>query len=145
MRGVLMMTDLPAMGARRSLAIYARDAALFSACYLVLDWASTIYPLGPFNITPWNPPPALSIVLMLLGGLQYAPVVFAATLIGELLIHNGPGGLLITIATSLLLTAGYSGIVAALKLGFRFDGRLHETGQLWVFTAVTAMGAAIIG
>ena len=28
---------------------------MFAACYVALDWASYIYPLGPFNITPWNP------------------------------------------------------------------------------------------
>jgi len=61
---------------------------LFGACYVALDWTSSIYPLGPFNITPWNPPPALSIVWMLLGGLRYAPVVFASILLGELLIDE---------------------------------------------------------
>ncbi len=140
-----MLTDFPAMGTRRSLATDARDAVFFGACYLALDWASTIYPLGPFNITPWNPPPALSIVWMLLGGLRYAPVVFAATLAGDVLIRNAPGGLQLSILTSLLLAAGYTGIAAMLKVSFQFDGRLHDTRQLWIFIAVTAVGAAIIG
>jgi signal transduction histidine kinase len=145
MWSVLMMTEFPVMGARRSLAVDARDALLFGTCYLALDWASTIYPLGPFNITPWNPPPALSIVWMLLGGLRYAPVVFAATLAGDLLIRDAPGGLSFSILTSLLLTAGYTGIAAALKLGFQFNGRLHDTRQLWTFISATAAGAAILG
>ena len=139
------MADWWRIGARRSLAVHARDALLFGACYVALDWTSSIYPLGPFNITPWNPPPALSIVWMLLGGLRYAPVVFAATLAGDLLIRDAPGGLQASILTSLLLAAGYTGIAAALKLGFQFDGRLHDTRQLWIFIAVTTAGAAIIG
>ena len=140
-----MMADFPVMGARRSLAIDARDALLFGVCYLALDWASTIYPLGPFNVTPWNPPPALSIVWMLLGGLRYAPVVFAATLAGDLLFRDAPGGLQISVITSLILAAGYSGIAALLRVLFQFDGRLRDTRQLWIFVAATAAGAAIIG
>jgi signal transduction histidine kinase len=118
---------------------------LFGACYVALDWTSSIYPLGPFNITPWNPPPALSIVWMLLGGLRYAPVVFAAILVAELVLRDAPGGLLLSIVTSLVLAAGYTGIAAALRLRFQFYGRLHDTRQLWIFIAVTVVGAAIIG
>ncbi len=139
------MTAFPVMGARRSLAADARDALLFGACYLALDWASSIYPLGPFNITPWNPPPALSIVWMLIGGLRYAPVVFAATLAGDLLLREAPGGLQMSIVTSLVLAAGYTGIAAVLRLRFGFDGRLRDMRQLWIFIAATAVGAAIIG
>ncbi len=140
-----MLADLSLMGTRRSLAADARDAVLFGVCYLALDWASSIYPLGPFNITPWNPPPALCIVWMLLGGLRYAPVVFAAILAGDLLIHEAPGGLQLSIMTSLILAAGYTGIAAALRLHFQFDGRLHDMQKLWIFIATTAVGAAIIG
>ncbi len=139
------LADFRVIDARRSLAAHARDAVLFGACYIALDWASSIYPLGPFNITPWNPPPALSIVWMLLGGLRYAPVVFAAILAGDLLIRHAPGGLSLSIMTSLVLAAGYTGVAAALRLRFQFDGRLHHTRQLWIFIAVTAAGAAIIG
>ena len=118
---------------------------LFGACYVALDWTSSIYPLGPFNITPWNPPPALSIVWMLIGGLRYAPVVFAAILVAELLIRDAPAGLALSIVTSLILAAGYTGIAAALRLRFQFFGRLHDTRQLWIFIAVTGAGAAILG
>ncbi len=138
------MAEFSVIGARRSLAAHARDAVLFGACYVALDWMSSIYPLGPFNITPWNPPPALSIVWMLLGGLRYAPVVFAAILVAELLIRDAPGGLQLSIVTSLVLAAGYTGIAAALRLRFQFYGKLHDTRQLWTFISVTVVGAAII-
>jgi signal transduction histidine kinase len=112
---------------------------------LALDWASSIYPLGPFKITPWHPTPALSIVWMLLGGLRYAPVVFAATIASDLLVREAPSGLQISIMTSLILATGYTGIAAVLRLRFRFDGRLRDMRQLWIFIATTAVGAAIIG
>lgn len=141
-----MMADSPVMGARRSVAADTRDALLFIACYLALDWASSIYPLGPFNITPWNPPPALAIVWMLIGGLRYTPVVFVAILIGDLLFREASSsGLPLSIMTSLILTAGYTAIAAVLRLRFHFDGRLHDTRRLWILIAVTTVGAAIIG
>ena len=58
---------------RMKLLHYLRDAAVFAPCYVLLDWVSYIHPLGPFNITPWNPQPALAIAWMLLGGLVHAP------------------------------------------------------------------------
>jgi two-component system, LuxR family, sensor kinase FixL len=140
-----MLMDFATPGARRSHAQETRDAVLFIACYIALDWASSIYPLGPFNITPWNPPPALAIVWMLLGGLRYAPVVFVAILSGELLIHDAPGGVRLSIIASLILAGGFTAIAAVLRLRFQFDGRLNETRQLWIFIATTAVGAAIIG
>jgi len=139
------LADTRVIGAHRTLAAYARDAVLLVACYVALDWASSISPLSPFNITPWNPPPALGIVWMLLGGLRYAPVVFAAILTGDLLIRDAPGGLLLSVVSALVLAAGYTGIAAVLRLRFRFDGRLQNTRKLWIFIAVTAVGAAIIG
>jgi two-component system, LuxR family, sensor kinase FixL len=141
----MIWTNIQAFGQRRSLAADARDAILLGVCFLALDWASYIYPLGPFNITPWNPPPALSIVWMLLGGLRYAPVVFVAILAGEFLIRDATAGILLSIVTSLVLAAGYTGIVAALRLRFKFDGRLHNAHQLWILIAVTAVGTAIVG
>ena len=36
----------------------------YVVAYVALDWVSYIHPLGPFAITPWNPPPRLSLGLM---------------------------------------------------------------------------------
>jgi signal transduction histidine kinase len=129
----------------RALAAFARDSLVFGACYVALDWASYIYPLGPFNITPWNPAAGLSIVWILLAGLRSAPAVFAAILVGDLLVRHLPGGWLLSIVTSLILAGGYAAMVMVLKSVFRFDGRLQGTRQLWAFIAVTAAGAALVG
>jgi signal transduction histidine kinase len=118
---------------------------LFGACYVALDWASYVYPLGPFNITPWNPAPGLSIVWILLGGLRTVPAVFAAIIVGDLLVRNMPAGWPISILISLILAVGYTGIVLVLRLAFKFDGTLEKTRQLWTFVAVTAAGVSVIG
>jgi len=122
----------------------AVGSLLFVAGYIALDWASYIYPLGAFNITPWNPPPALSIVWMMLGGLGYAPVVFVAAFVSDLVIRHAPGGLWVTALTSLALAVGYAAIAGALRRIFKSDPRLQDTRRLWIFVAVTALGAAAV-
>ena len=121
---------------------YLRDAAVFAPCYLLLDWVSYIYPLGPFNITPWNPQPALAIAWMLLGGLVHAPVVFATILLADLVIRNVP--LAITLLTALTLSAGYAGIADALRLALRQRPNLHSLRQLTLFIGVVIPGTAFV-
>ena len=67
---------------------YVRDAAVFAPCYIALDWASYIDPVGPFNITPWNPQPALAIAWMLLSGLSHAPAVFVTIVAADVLVRG---------------------------------------------------------
>jgi hypothetical protein len=130
---------------RSALARYLRDAAIFAPCYVALDWASYIDPLGPFNITPWNPQPALAVVWMLLGGLGHAPVVFVTILTADVLVRNAPAGYLITPLTALALTLGYAAMAWALRLLLRPDPGLHSLRQLASFAAVVALGAAVVG
>ncbi|HYX65175.1 MAG TPA: MASE1 domain-containing protein [Burkholderiales bacterium] len=120
-----------------------RDAAIFAPCYIALDWASYIQPLGPFNITPWNPQPALAIVWMLLGGLRHAPVVAATIVLADALVRHAPGGYAITLGTALVLTAGYGAIAAALERLLRDPG-LHGTRDLALFAAVVAAGSGLV-
>jgi signal transduction histidine kinase len=121
---------------------YLRDAAVFAPCYLLLDWVSYIYPLGPFNITPWNPQPALAIVWMLLGGLGHAPAVFTTIFLADLVIRNVP--LSISVLTALTLTAGYAGISQALREALRPKPGLHTLRQLTSFVAVVLPGTALV-
>jgi signal transduction histidine kinase len=123
---------------------YLRDAAVFAPCYIALDWASYIQPLGPFNITPWNPQPALALVWMLLGGLHHAPAVAVTIYLADLLVRAAPGGIAITAATALVLTSGYAGIAALLR-SLLPDLRLRTTRQLTEFAAAVAGGTAIVG
>lgn len=123
---------------------YLRDAAVFVPCYLLLDWVSYIHPLGAFNITPWNPQPALAIVWMLLGGLAYAPTVFATIVFADALIRNIPVDSSVGILAALLLTAGYAAIAWELRSRLRPGPNLHTLRQLTLFVGVVAGGTAII-
>src|ERR687895_743065 len=123
---------------------YVRDAAVFAPCYVALDWASYIDPVGPFNITPWNPQPALAIVWMLLGGLHHLPVVLATIFGADLLVRSAPGGYFISVLTSVTLAGGYAAIAWLLR-SLMSDFGLRSARQLTVFAVVVATGTAITG
>jgi signal transduction histidine kinase len=123
---------------------YLRAAALFAPCYIALDWASYVDPVGPFNITPWNPQSALAIVWMMLGGLVHAPAVLATILLADVLVRHTPGGYAITATTALVLAGGYSGIAWALKM-LLTDTGLRSTRHLTIFVTVVVAGAGVVG
>jgi len=123
---------------------YLRDAAVFAPCYIALDWASYIDPVGPFNITPWNPQAALAIVWMMLGGMAHAPAVLAAILVADIVVRHVPGGFAITALTALVLVAGYVATAWALKRLLPDTG-LRSTRQLTTFVTVAVAGAGVIG
>jgi len=121
-----------------------RNAALFLPCYIGLDWASYIYPLGPFLITPWNPQPALAVVLVMLGGIGNAPAVFAGVFLADVIIRDAPGGYGVTVMGALVLTLGYSAVGLLLRRFVREAGlwRLHD---LAVFCVVVVIATAVVG
>lgn len=124
---------------------YLRDAAIFAPCYIALDWASYIHPLGAFNITPWNPQPALAIVWMLLGGLHHAASVLVTIFTADIVIRHAPGGYGITLLTAVTLACGYAGIAWLLRSLVRPVPGLRSTRQLTLFTALVAGGTAVVG
>jgi signal transduction histidine kinase len=123
---------------------YLRDAAVFAPCYVALDWASYIDPLGPFNITPWNPQPALAIVWMFLSGLQHTPVVVATIFVADVLVRAAPGGYIIAALSSTILGIGYATIAWLLRQ-FLGQAGLRSSRQLTVFCAIALGGTALVG
>ena len=81
--------------------------------YVALDWVSFIDPFATFGITPWNPPPGLSFVLLVLFGQRYLPLLFIAPVLADLLVRQLP------FPWSLeLLVAAFNGGIYALSLRF---------------------------
>lgn len=131
--------------AMRTAAQYLRDTAVFVPGYIALDWASYIEPVGPFNITPWNPQPALAIVWMLLGGLRYAPAVLGAIAVAEFVVRGAPAGAALALASTVVLAAGYTAIAAALRMLLPPEPALRTVRQLTLFVAAIAAGSAVLG
>ncbi|MGV3627393.1 MAG: sensor histidine kinase [Betaproteobacteria bacterium] len=128
---------------------YLRDALIFAPCYIALDWASYIDPIGLFNITPWNPQPGLAIVWLMLGGLGNIVAVTISIVVSEILVRNAPGGYGVTLMMGLILGGGYALIAWALRKVLQ-DGVLRTIPQLTSFVAIifagtTVLSAAFIG
>jgi len=124
---------------------YLRDAAVFAPCYVALDWASYIDPVGPFNITPWNPQPALALAWMAIGGLWHGPAVFATIVAADVLVRGAPGGPFITVLSSALLATGYGTLAWLLRETLRGGIGLRTTRELTLFVAIAVGGTAILG
>ena len=116
----------------------------YLVAYIVLDWVSLIDPVGVFAITPWNPPPGLSMALLLRYGLRYWPWLFVAEFLANRLLGGAPASIAVNAAASLLLAASYTGVVALLvgPLAFRADFR--RLRDAFVFTVTVAISTGII-
>jgi signal transduction histidine kinase len=122
--------------AKRTLVILAG----YLVAYIALDWVSYIHPLGPFAITPWNPPPGLSLALLLSQGLRFAPALFVAGLAAEIIVRGLPAGLGAAVVSSAVLAAGYAGMAWVLRGPLRVDPRLASLRDVaWFVVAVAAL------
>lgn len=123
----------------------ALEAAVFVPLYLALDWASYIEPLGSFNITPWNPGPALAIVWMMLAGLARSPVVLIAMFLADNVVRDPPGNHGVMLLSALALTGGYALIAATLRALLPAERTLGTIRALTTLVGVVAVGTAING
>ena len=105
----------------------AAIAAAFVAGYVLLDRVSYIHPVQQFNITPWNPQPALAIALVMTLGQRWLPVVFAAALLAERVVRGDLISMPASALAAAVLMLGYAAIARALtghfSVGFRLDTR----------------------
>lgn len=115
----------------------------YFALYVFLDWVSYIHPVLPLAITPWNPPPGLSLALLLLLGLRYWPALFFAALLAELLVRGLPAPFPYAVLSSLFLTACYAGAATLLRGPLHFDSGFRTLRDLFVFLLVVSCGALL--
>lgn len=118
--------------------------AAYLAAYVALDWVSYIDPIGPLGITPWNPPPGLSLFLLLRYGLGYAPWLFVAAALAELLVRGGPAPWPVLIVACGVLAGGYTTVAALLRHRFRIHNEFATLRDTAVFTATVGAATAII-
>ena len=99
---------------------YALIGGIFTAAYLGLEWLTRVHELEALGITLWNPAKALSLGLLLLKGVAYAPVLFLASLLVDLFIYGAAKGVASTVATSAVVAIGYAALAAFLTRGLGF-------------------------
>jgi signal transduction histidine kinase len=124
---------------------WARSAPIvlgYVVLYVALDWLSYVHAVEPFAITPWNPPPGLSLALLLLLGIRFAPALLAAVVAAEVLVRGTSTPLPWVALSSLVIAAGYTAAAAILRGPMRLDPGLRRLRDIW-WLVVVAAGAAL--
>lgn len=116
---------------------------VFVPGYVLLDWASYLYPFGPFFITPWNPQPGLAVILVMVGGLPHVATVAGAIFVADLVVRDAPGGLGLAFVGALVLAGGYATLGTLLGRLVE-DPRLTRLRDLARFCAIVAGTTAIV-
>ena len=112
--------------------------------YLLLDWVSYIRPLQGFNITPWNPQPALAIALLL----RHPGRVWLAwlgLLLAEVVVRGMPGDWWAALVASLALSWLYAAMARALVRFLGPTPTFSTPRELAWFTAILGVGALLCG
>ena len=119
--------------------------AAYLAGYIALDWVSLVDPVGVFALTPWNPPPGLSLALLLRFGFRYAPWLFVAEYLANSVVGGGaPMSAGVNAAASLLVAASYTGVVALLVGPLRFRPDFQRLRDAVVFTITVVASTGVI-
>ena len=113
--------------------------------YVALDWASYIYPVAPrVAITPWNPPPGLSLVLLLRCGLRNGPWLFVAAVAAELLVRGPNIPPLLLIVASALPAVVYTALTWLLRGPLRFAPDFTTLRDATIFVAAVAGATGVL-
>jgi integral membrane sensor domain MASE1 len=106
---------------------------------LGLEWLTRVHELGALGITLWSPAKALSLGLLLIKGLAFAPVLFLAALLADFLIYGANKSPASMLATSATIALGFSLLAVSLTRisGFTF-GRQDLRGIVGLLLTVPA-------
>lgn len=121
-----------------------RILAAYLALYVLLDWLSYLHPVYPLAITAWNPPPALSLVLLLRYGARAWPALFVAAFAAEAVVRDITLSPFHAALSSAWLAGGYV-LGAHLLARLGFDRRLAGLRDLFVFLALIPPLTLVIG
>ncbi|HEX6793289.1 MAG TPA: ATP-binding protein [Casimicrobiaceae bacterium] len=116
----------------------------YVALYVALDRVSFIDPIAAFAITPWNPPPGLSVAFLLRRGIRQGPWLFVAALAAEFLVRGAPAPLPVLVASSLLLAVSYTVVSALLARVLRIDPDLATLRDASTFIITAAIACGVI-
>ena len=112
---------------------------LYVAAWVALDRTTGAFETLP-GVSPWYPPPALSLALVLLGGPRYAPVLLLGPLLKGFWLERLPITLLDEFVLALIRAAVYASAGAALHYVARIDRQLRRLRDVawFVGMALTA-------
>src|SRR5271170_1864981 len=122
----------------------ARNAAFvvcgYVAIYVALDWISFFEVLPGTGFTPWNPPPAASLALLVIKGQRFAPALFVAGVTSDIVVEGCPFGISATLAMEAITAIGYTGVAAALRRFAHADQGFPRVADIVCLLLITGAG-----
>lgn len=119
-------------------------AAGYLSFYVLLDWISYVEPYGTLDITPWNPPPGLSLAFLLLRGLRFFPLLYIAALLSDAIVRGFAAPLGPTLLADLIEALGYTLSAWVLLRVFRISPRLQSLKDVLTLLGLQIPTALIV-
>jgi signal transduction histidine kinase len=117
----------------------------YVALYVFLDWISYVDPYGPLGITPWNPPPGLSMFVVLRYGTPMVPWLWVAALAADFLVRDLAAPWMVQVLACAVLAAGYACSAVVLKRWLHFDQTLATLREATTFAVTAVLSTLVIG
>jgi two-component system, sporulation sensor kinase E len=116
---------------------------IYLGAYLALDRAAAALELA-HGVSIWYPPPGLTLAILLICGVRYAPMVaIAEGLLGVLRWSDYMGPVALTL-TALLTALGYALAAVLLTYSFRIDPRLLRVRDIFYFVLVALVSPLLV-
>ena len=116
----------------------------YVALYVALDRLSYVDPIGPLGVTPWNPPPGLSLFVLLRFGLWTTPWLFVAAFVAQVVVRGLTVPWELIAVASALLAAGYAIVGAILRRRMDFANGIASLRDATIFTATVVPATLLI-
>jgi two-component system, LuxR family, sensor kinase FixL len=116
----------------------------YVAIYVALDRVSFFHVLPGTCFAPWNPPPAISLAILLLKGLRFAPALFVAGVFSDIVVVGCPPGIPPTIVANAIIAVGYTGIAAALRRFAHADQGLARAADIAYLLLIAGVGTLAV-
>lgn len=112
--------------------------------YLVLDRVSFVQPLYGISITPWNPPPGISLALLIVSGLRWIPFVAITAFLSDFFLITVPVSPLVILTASVVVAGGYGAAAFVLRDLLKIDFRFSLARDLVLLIAVVVVASGLV-
>ncbi len=123
---------------------YWLSGSAFTLAYVAIERLTLVYQLDSLGITLWGPAAGLSLVMLLVKGVAFAPFIFIASLVADFAVYNGPRGLIVPVATSLVMGLGFAVLALALRKASRFGAGWPGLSDVVMLLVLVPIGALFI-
>lgn len=116
----------------------------FIVLYIGLDFTSFIHPIQGLNITPWNPAPALGLVLLLRRPVEGRFLLTGTVVLSEWLIRGVPMSWWTSLLSALTLAGAYICLAEGIRRVLPSSTLLNSVESLFKWLASVTLGSLLV-